>query len=102
LRPDAKERVDSDSAWFRYEGEIVQITDISASPEREGWRRRVLLVSTNIYLTLKSEQGSQFRITIGDMGDILLDGHIGEFRNDNLESQEPAVSMITPGMLTID
>jgi hypothetical protein len=36
LRPDAKERVDSDSAWFRYEGEIVQITDISASPEREG------------------------------------------------------------------
>jgi hypothetical protein len=36
------------------------------------------------------------------MGYILLDGHIGEFRNDNLESQEPAVSMITPGMLTID
>jgi hypothetical protein len=33
------------------------------------------------------------------MGDILLDGHIGEFRNDNLESQEPAVSHITRGML---
>jgi len=32
------------------------------------------------------------------MGDILLDGHIGEFRNDNLESQEPAVIYITRGM----
>ena len=32
------------------------------------------------------------------MGDILLDGHIGEFRNDNLESQEPAVNYITRGM----
>jgi len=26
------------------------------------------------------------------MGDILLHGHIGEFRNNNLESQEPVVS----------
>jgi hypothetical protein len=75
----------------------VQITDIRASPESEGWSRRVLSVSTNIHLTLKSEQGSQFRITIGDMGDILLDGHIGEFRNDNLQSQEPTVSHITRG-----
>jgi hypothetical protein len=32
------------------------------------------------------------------MGNILLDGHIGEFRNDNFESQEPAVSLITRGM----
>jgi hypothetical protein len=60
LRPDAKDRVDNDSAWFRYDGEIVQITDIRASPEREGWRRRVLLVSTNVYMTLKSDRTHSF------------------------------------------
>ena len=28
------------------------------------------------------------------MGDILLHGHIGEFRDDDLESQEPVVSSV--------
>ena len=72
------------------------MTDIRASPESEGWRRRVLFVTMCHEFT--HENGSQFRITIGDMGDILLDGHIGEFRNNNLESQEPVVSLITRGM----
>jgi hypothetical protein len=96
LRPEAKERVERDSAWFRYEGEIVQMTDIKASPESEGWRRRVLFVS--ICHNLTHGGGSQLRITVGYMGDILLYCHIGEFGNNNLESQEPVISLITRAM----
>jgi len=29
---------------------MVQITDMRASPDSEGWRRRVLVVSTNAYI----------------------------------------------------
>jgi hypothetical protein len=45
LRPWAKERVERDSFIFKGEGERVHITEIRASPDREGWRRRVLNIS---------------------------------------------------------
>jgi len=32
------------------------------------------------------------------MGDILLDGHIGELGDDDFESQQPVVSHITRSM----
>lgn len=40
--PEAKASVDCDSAMAPCEGLIVQMTEILASPESEGWRRRVL------------------------------------------------------------
>jgi len=61
----------------------------------------VRVVEDVYYLSARvhvSRNYSQFRITIGDMGDVLLDGHIGQFRDDDLESQEPVVSQITRGM----
>lgn len=38
------------------------------------------------------DDGSQFRVTIWDMGHILLHRHIGQFRDDDFESQEPIVN----------
>ena len=69
---------------------MVQITDIRASPERDGCSSRVLFVSH--FPLVHSDRDLQFRISVWDMGHVLLHGHICEFRNDNFECQEPTIS----------